>query len=247
MSKQASKLASEKPLELESCQFCGIGSLCLSEELVGGNLQGLKPVVQQRFQVKRRDFLFRARNRQNAIYVVKSGSLKTCDVDVDGDEQVLDFYLPGDVIGLEDLSAGHHGANAVALEPSWICVVPLVRLGSDSVGDLTMIKEMYSVVCQMLTRQREITRQLGKSEATARLAAFLLDISDRLRDRRLPDDRFKLSMDRTDIASYLRTTLETVSRSFGVLQKQGLIKVSAKSVLLCNRQGLERSIDCKTS
>lgn len=236
------KQVKQKPLELESCQYCGIGSLCLSEELVGGNLQGLKPVVEQRYQVGRREFLFRARARQSAIYVVKSGSLKTCDVDVDGDEQVLDFYLPGDVLGLEDLSTGFHGANAVALEPSWICVVPLSRLGEDAVSDLGMIKEMYSVVCQMLTRQREITRQLGKTEATTRLAAFLLDISDRLRNRRLPDDSFRLSMDRTDIASYLRTTLETVSRSFGVLQKQGLIEVSAKSVTLLDRRGLAQSI-----
>ena len=241
------KQAREKPLELESCQYCGIGSLCLSEELVGGNLQGLKPVVQHRFQVERRDFLFRARARQNAIYVVKSGSLKTCDVDVDGDEQVLDFYLPGDVMGLEDLITGFHGANAVALEPSWICVVPLSRLGEDAVSDLSMIKEMYSVVCQMLTRQREITRQLGKTEATIRLAAFLVDISDRLRNRRLPDDSFRLSMDRTDIASYLRTTLETVSRSFGVLQKQGLINVSAKLVTLRDRQGLVQRISGKAT
>jgi CRP/FNR family transcriptional regulator len=244
---QMNKRDAGAPLELESCQFCGIGSLCLSEGLVGGNLQSLKPVVQQRFQVKRRENLFRARSRQSSIFVVKSGSLKTCDVDVDGDEQVLDFYLPGDVLGLEDLSTGQHGANAVALEPSWICAVPLSNLGDGAVSDLGMVKEMYSVVCQMLTRQREITRQLGKSEATVRLGAFLLDISNRLSERRLPADQFRLSMDRTDIASYLRTTLETVSRSFSVLQKKGLIQVSAKAVSVTDREGLEQLVNASQS
>ncbi|MDX1571015.1 MAG: helix-turn-helix domain-containing protein [Xanthomonadales bacterium] len=217
-------------LALTSCEYCGIGRLCLSNNLLGGDLQELKPVVERRFPIAKKQRLFTAQTKQQAIYVVKSGSLKTCEVDIDGDEQILDFYLPGDVLGLEDLSRGKHCADAIALEDSWLCSVPAPRLSPDSMEGSLIFREMFSVVCHKLARQQEMIHQLGKAEATERLASFLLDLSRRLKDRGLNGGEFRLSMDRADIASYLRTTLETVSRAFSNLQRQGCIKVSGKSV-----------------
>lgn len=224
--------------ELSSCEFCGIGRLCLSENLLGGDLRQLKPVVERRFGVGRKEPLFRAHTKQSAIYVVKSGSLKTCEFDIDGDEQVLDFHLPGDVIGLEDLSRGAHEADAVALEDSWICAVPVPRLGAGNIDGSLVFREMFAVVCRKLARQQEMIRQLGKAEATERLAGFLLDLSGRLRDRGMDGREFRLSMARADIASYLRTTLETISRAFGVLQRAGSVEVSGKSVRIVDPEAL---------
>ena len=227
------------PLELESCEYCGIGRLCLSAQLVGGDLQTLKPVVERRFGVRRRQRLYELGARQQALYVVKAGTFKTCEIDADGDEQVLDFYLPGDVLGLEDLSTQRHESDAVALEDSWICAMPVDRMHQGPVADAVMLREMFAVVCRKLSHQREIIHRLGKADATARLAHFLLELSNRFERRHLPGDRFRLPMDRTDIASYLRTTLETVSRSFTTLQQEGCVDVRAKSVAIIDHQALQ--------
>lgn len=227
----------QRPVELQSCRDCGIGRLCLSPSLLGGDLQELKPFVGEQFTLARRDRLFAAHTSQRALYVVRAGSLKTCEVDADGDEQVLEFHLPGDVLGLEDLAVRQHRSDAVALEETSVCSVPLDRFGEDATNSV-VFREMFMVVCCKLQQQRQLIHQLGKADVTARLAAFLLHLSDRLHDRKLPADRFRLSMGRTDIASHLRTTLETVSRSFGALQRRGLIAVRGKHVEIIDRDGI---------
>ncbi|MEM9304527.1 MAG: helix-turn-helix domain-containing protein [Pseudomonadota bacterium] len=223
-------VARHRPAELQSCEDCGIGRLCLSSNLLGGNLQELKPFIGNQFTVQRRERLFDAYSPQRALYVVRAGSFKTCEIDADGDEQVLEFYLPGDVLGLEDLLQRRHRADAVALEESSICTVPLDRFGQDDESDSIIFREMFSVMCCKLGEQRQLIHQLGKADATARLASFLLHLSDRLAERNLPARQFRLSMGRTDIASYLRSTLETASRSFSALQREGFIHVRGKNV-----------------
>ena len=226
-----------RPPALQSCSDCGIGRLCLSSSLLGGDLQDLKPFIGQQFKLARRERLFDAHTPQKALYVIRAGSMKSSEIDADGDEQVLEFYLPGDVVGLEDLMTRHHRADAVALEETSICTVPLERFEDQSDGN-GVFREMFSVMCCKLSHQRQLIHQLGKADVTARLAAFLMHLSERLADRNLPSNRFRLSMGRTDIASHLRTTLETVSRSFGVLQRQGLIKVRGKHIEILDREGM---------
>lgn len=224
------------PVQLQSCELCGIGRLCLSSTLLGGDLQDLKPVVRRRFCVPRGESLFVAGQAQHAIYVLRSGSFKSCDIDAEGQEQVTEFALPGDVLGLEDTEDAHHHCYAVALESSWVCEIPLQSLQTRVFNSAVLSRQVFSVLCMKVRHQREMLRQLGKTDATCRVAAFLLGLSVRYQRRRLPHEKFRISMDRGDIANYLGMKLETVSRSFSALQKENLIKVHGKSVELCQRK-----------
>jgi len=223
------------PAQLQSCELCGIGRLCLSSTLLGGDLQDLKPVVRRRFCVPRGESLFVAGQAQHAIYVLRSGSFKSCDIDSEGQEQVTEFALPGDVLGLEDSEDACHHCYAVALESSWVCEIPLQSLQSQVFSSAELSRQIFSVLCMKVRQQREMLRQLGKADATSRVATFLLGLSKRYQRRRLPHGKFRISMDRGDIANYLGMKLETVSRSFSTLQKEGLIKVHGKSVEFCRR------------
>ena len=57
-------------------------------------------------------------------------------------------------------------------------------------------------------------------------------------ERNLPARQFRLSMGRTDIASYLRSTLETVSRSFSALQREGFVHVRGKNVQIIDEPAM---------
>jgi CRP/FNR family transcriptional regulator len=227
-----------EPLSLQSCELCGIGRLCLSSQLVGGDLQDLKPVVRRRFCVPRGESLFVAGQQQHAVYVLRSGSFKSCDMDADGQEQVTEFFLPGDVLGLEDMESEEHNSYSLALENSWVCEIPLKQLQTRVFNSAPLCREVFSVLCGKVRHQRGMIRQLGKSDAMCRVSGFLLGLSERLRRRRLPYEQFRLTMDRGDIANYLGMKLETVSRSFSSLQKQQMISVHGKSIELLDRDSM---------
>ena len=85
-------------------------------------------------QLKAGETLHRAGDRFDAIYVVRSGFLKTVSVDRTGEEQVLAFPMGGDVIGLDGLDTERYASDVVALDASHVAVVSfarIARLGHD--------------------------------------------------------------------------------------------------------------------
>jgi len=81
---------------------------------------------------------------------------------------------------------------------------------------------------------------LGNMTAHERLAAFLLNLSQRLQARGYSPSDFRMRMTRADIGSYLGLTLETVSRTFSAFQKLGLLEVDQRHIRITNLGGLER-------
>jgi len=75
--------------------------------------------------------------------------------------------------------------------------------------------------------------------AEQRVAAFLLNVSARYRERGYSGTSFVLRMTREDIGSFLCVTLETVSRTLSKFQQEGLLTVQGKSIELINLDALD--------
>jgi CRP/FNR family transcriptional regulator, anaerobic regulatory protein len=85
---------------------------------------------------------------------------------------------------------------------------------------------------------------LGRKSATERVVSFILMLSNSAARRRRPGDPVLLPMSRSDIADYLGLTVETVSRTFTRLKKQGLIELlDEKKIRLAKRQALREIAD----
>jgi CRP/FNR family transcriptional regulator len=89
-----------------------------------------------------------------------------------------------------------------------------------------------------ITQDQQVITLLSKSSAEERIAALLLSISSRNSRRQLSANAFRLPMSRTDIGNYLGLTIETVSRIFTRLQKQDVITVDKKEILIKNMEQL---------
>ena len=193
-------------------------------------------------QLKAGETLHRAGDRFDAIYVVRSGFLKTVSVDRTGAEQVLAFPMGGDVIGLEGLDAGRYTSDVVALESSHVAVVSFARVARLGHEYPCVERLLYASFSRELIRERNLIWLLGTLHAEARLATFMLDLSERFGRLGYSRASFALRMSREEIGSYLGIKLETVSRAFSAFAAAGLMTVDRKEVTLRDVAGLQRVV-----
>ena len=222
-----------------ACSNCNLRELCLPLGLTGEELQRLDDLVSTRRRVKRGEHLYRAGQEFDAIYAIRSGFFKTDVLLEDGRDQVTGFQMAGELLGLDGISTEHHTCNAIALEDSEICAIPFSRLESLSREIHTLQHHFHKVMSREIVRDHGVMMLLGTMRAEERLAAFLLNLSQRFTARGFSHAEFYLRMTREEIGSYLGLKLETVSRAFSRFQEEGFIAVQQKHIRILNVAGLK--------
>jgi CRP/FNR family transcriptional regulator, anaerobic regulatory protein len=214
------------------CGSCPISAVC--DDVPGGIPSALLESVLDHRQLEAGATLYMAGQKRCSVWVVSAGALKTCEVDVEGHEQVVGFHVTGDILGLERLEIPEHRGFALALEPTTVCRIPVTRLVARLSASPELWRDLLGLAGQQIARAREIHRILGQLQTGQRLAWFLLQADGPRRNACAcsGDSMIHLPMQRQDIASYLGMTLETVSRSFSALHKEGLIEVHGRTVRL---------------
>ncbi len=222
-----------------ACSNCNLRELCLPFGLSLEELERLDDLVSTRRRVKRGDHLYRAGAPFDAIYAIRSGFFKTDVLLEDGRDQVTGFQMAGELLGLDGISTEHHTCNAIALEDSEICAIPFSRLESLSREIHNLQHHFHKVMSREIVRDHGVMMLLGTMRAEERLAAFLLNLSQRFTARGFSHAEFYLRMTREEIGSYLGLKLETVSRAFSKFQEEGYIAVQQKHIRILNVAGLK--------
>ena len=222
-----------------ACSNCNLRELCLPFGLSTEELARLDDMVSTRRRIKRGDHLYRAGEGFDAIYAIRSGFFKTDVLLEDGREQVTGFQMAGELLGLDGISTEHHTCNAIALEDSEICAIPFSRLEVLSREIHTLQHHFHKVMSREIVRDHGVMMLLGTMRAEERLAAFLLNLSQRFTARGFSHAEFYLRMTREEIGSYLGLKLETVSRAFSRFQEEGYIAVQQKHIRILNVNGLK--------
>ncbi|MFO7593888.1 MAG: fumarate/nitrate reduction transcriptional regulator Fnr [Pseudomonadota bacterium] len=215
-----------------ACKDCNLFQLCLPVGIDAQELEELDNIIKRRRPVKRGEHLFRVGDPFQAIYAVRSGSIKTYTPTEDGHEQVTGFHLPGELLGLDAINLQHHPCAAKALETTSLCEIPFNRLEELSTRLPSLQHQLLKIMSKEILHDQSLLMLLGKKSAEERLAALLLSLSDRYRQRGFSPTDFYLSMSRNDIGNYLGLAVETVSRLFTRFQEEGLLNVQRKHVCI---------------
>ena len=230
-------------LEIKTaCSQCNLRELCLPFGLDPNEVDQLDELVGSRRKIKRQQHLYRSGDTFEAIYAIRAGSFKTDVILEDGRDQVTGFQMTGEVLGHDGISTEHHSCNAIALEDSEVCVIPFGRLEELSRQVESLQHQFHKIMSREIVRDHGVMMLLGSMRAEERLAAFLLNMSQRFNARGFSSQEFNLRMTREEIGSYLGLKLETVSRAFSRFQEDGLISVQQKHVLLLDAAGLKKLI-----
>lgn len=223
-----------------SCDECVLHPMCKPATVGVEDIERLTESVLARRPMPKDAVLFRAGEPLRSLFIAQSGSFKTVSVSEAGEEQVIGFYFPGELIGLEGLRDERFRSDAVALEPTQVCEVPLASLERVAAQRPDFQHQMLRAIGEGMARHQDHLELLGRKQAQERLALFLHGMSER--QARLGRDpaRFALPMSRSDMGSYLGLVIETVSRGLSKLRDDGVIAVKGRQVTVLQPEHLVR-------
>lgn len=232
-----SKVISLSQIKL-ACRNCSLHQLCLPIGIGEQDLERLEQIITRRRPVHRGEHLFTQGDSFRAIYAIRAGSIKTYTVSDDGNEQITGFHLPGELVGLDAIIDDRHPCGAKALETTSYCEIPFEQLEALA-GELASLRhQLLRIMGREIVAEQDLLMLLGKRTADARLATFLLSLSNRYKERGFSAVEFRLTMSRNDIGNYLGLAVETVSRLFTRFQEQRLLRAEGKLIELLDLDGL---------
>lgn len=223
--------------EIHFCSTCAFSQACQSQGYDKTALQELHVLVEHIGPFREGEHIFREGDDFNAIAAVRGGTVKTFVIDSDGNEQVLGFFLPGEVIGLNAIHHAKYPCNAVALDTVMLCRFSFPKMALLATRMPGLQAQLFRLLSQDIGKAALLA---GDYTADQRMAAFLISLSRRYAARGFSATRFYLTMSRTDMANYLRLAPETVSRVLRRFQVEGLILVERREIELSHIQQLEQ-------
>ncbi|MGM0632069.1 MAG: helix-turn-helix domain-containing protein [Pseudomonadota bacterium] len=183
------------------------------------------------------EHLFRTGDAVDDVYRVIGGVLKSYFIHEDGDEQIIGFHLPGDLIGCDALADARTSFSVVALDSASVTRESLCSAYFDTPSHDVMDRQLYACMRQQIFRLTRLLH-MERSGTDARLAHFLLDYAKAQESRGYDRLEFHLPMGRKDLARYIGLVPETVSRVFSRLRDGGIIRVENNHICILDHDAL---------
>jgi len=180
--------------------------------------------------------IFAEGDEGNGFYVVMEGLVKIFKLSLDGKEQILHIFGPGEPFAEAAVFTGStFPAHALALEKSRTLFIRRRAFIEMIQRNPSLAMNMLAALSLRLKKFAHMIEDLSLKEVPGRLAAHLLYLSDQQGD----SDTVRLEVGKAQLASLLGTIPETLSRILAKLGKQGLISIDGPRITIRDRQGLE--------
>ncbi len=220
------------------CRFCCTQCLCFGADTDGVVAAKLDKLIDHCSPLPKERFIVREGDPFDGVLLVRSGSVKTCQTLANGEEHITGFHFPGEIFGVDGLANSLHANSAITMETTSLCRLPLRCLTSHQPETPSIEMRFLVLLSELLKRKDDHSSMLAKNRAHEKLAAFILDLSHRFERRHLSALCLSLPMSRTDMSRYLGLSLESVSRSFALLEKDQLVKCNGRKIEIIDKLAL---------
>ncbi|MGR9052275.1 MAG: helix-turn-helix domain-containing protein [Gammaproteobacteria bacterium] len=220
-----------------TCENCNLDKLCIPKGLNQAEIGFLGDRISRNNIRRKGEVIYHAGSLFRGIIALRSGSAKLVSLDSNGNELVVDFILPGELLGFDGFSAQVHQCTAIALETLSFCHLSPTCIDALMVDAPYLSRALIQRSCEQFESQVKKT-MLSRRPAEERVAAFLLFISDRLKRRGYSETEFRLTMSREEIGNFLGMAHETVSRIIQHFQAMQLIEVKSKELKIIDKKRL---------
>ncbi len=215
-----------------TCSNCNLQELCLPRGLNSEDMDKLDHVIRGSRPIYKGKHIFRGDDPFQAFFAVRSGSVKVYILNELGEEQIIGFYFPGEILGFDAIEQHKHSCSAVALETTTVCSIPYDKLNEVCVQVPNLQEQMFRLMSREISKENKLLLTINKRSAEERIATYLVSLSSRFHKLGYSAKEYNLSMSRQDIGNYLGLTIETVSRLFTKFQRNGLIRIDKKKISL---------------
>lgn len=223
----------------ENCQSCKLradGFFCQLSSAATADFNALKSQATYPAGA----ILFLENQDPRGVFVLCAGQVKLSISSSGGKTLILRIAKPGEILGLmATMSGGPHEVTAETLHP---CQVSFIRRDDflrfvgrhpeACKGIVRQFSKHYSGACKQL-------RTVGlSSSAPEKLARLLLEWSADATDTEL-GTQIKLLVTHEEIAEFIGTTRETVTRTLSEFKNRQIISMQGSTLLISDRSALE--------
>ena len=218
-----------------ACGDCNLAEICIPCGLQPEAISNLSHVVRRSRVVHKGDIIYHAGERFTGIYALRSGSAKLVHTNPEGHEVIIALLLPGELLGFDGLYSDQYQCTLVALEHGSYCEL--------SAHDLEQLSRKVPAIQRILLQRTGAQFEqsiahiaVTRRPAEERMAAFLLDLSQRYGRRGFSAEQFELTLSRAEIGNHLNLALATVSRLLSRFEAAGHLRVRGRRVQIVNAE-----------
>ncbi len=223
------------------CSKCSLRKLCLPDHLPPSEMTQLEEAIEPSSPYHENQKVYAAEQRFDKIFAVKSGMVKTVLLDKEGNERIIGFHLPGELLGLDAIYPKKYLSTAIAVVTSSLCQIHFDDLESLA----TKFPSLQHHVFNLMSKEVHTLNSLSVDHtAEQKLAGFVLGLSSRYKQRNYSGSHIHLMMPRRDIANHLNMAPETVSRLFKRFQSDGILEINRTDLIIKDMAALRAAAGC---
>jgi len=207
----------------------------LFKELPGHHLEAVLAIAMEK-PLEKNELIFSEGDPGRGFYIVIDGQVKIFKLSLEGKEQILHIFGPGEPFGEVPVFSGEvFPASAEAVKPGRVLFFPRERFIQLITDDPTLALNMLAVLARRLRQFTVQIENLSLKEVPGRLAGYLLLLSA---EQQNPSE-LTLHISKGHLASFLGTIPETLSRILKKMSEQNLIRVNGRNIRITDHEGLE--------
>ena len=216
-----------------------LNNLPLFSELTGQQSKRIIS-ISKIINYKKNEVIFMEGDSYKGFYILLNGSVKIYKISFEGKESILHLIKPSESFGDVPLfEGGNYPVNAQVMTDSVLIFIPHKEFTQFIRKNPTICFNMLVGFSKKMRRLTQKVEELSTKEVTNRFARYLLEEIKKAGTDNLPEPFVRINISKKNIASYIGTITDTLSRLQRKLQDEKIIRVAGKSIFILDLSKLK--------
>lgn len=206
-------------------------------------LEELNGVIELRkhINLKKGEKLFLEGETIESIFIVSKGALKLIKSTSNGKEQIINILNSGDLAGEVNVFGKEKNSkvSAIAINDSEVFEINKSDLDKLINNNPSILIKLLNGLSNKVIHLQNLTANLSENNINSRIACMLLEFLDKYKSQEGEEISINLPINRGEMANYCGVTRETISRKLSSYEKEKIIKLKGKKLIILNKESLE--------